>query len=94
MGQQMANQFSVQGGSFGGETVRQLTEKESAAAAEWGERQRELEELAAIAKARTAKPEWWHERNKVPPLEPFDRFLGWIDLELRSIRMKMLGIEP
>ncbi len=39
-------------------------------------------------------PEWWHGRKEVPPLEPFERFLGWIDLELRDLRMALLERTP
>lgn len=39
-----------------------------------------------------ADPSWWHKRGEIPPIEPFERFIWWIDLELRALRMRMLGL--
>ena len=39
-----------------------------------------------------AGPQWWVDHDRVPPLEPIDRFLGWLDLELHRVRKRILGL--
>jgi hypothetical protein len=33
-------------------------------------------------------PAWWVEHKMVPPIEPFERFVGWINLELVELKKR------